>query len=209
MADLDISTLSDVESVTLNHYNQTADSFWAGTKDHDVTQNYQALLSQFPPTHSLTILDFGCGPGRDVKYFKSLGHNPIGLDGCPRFCEMARELTGCDIWHQSFLTLKLPDNYFDAVFANASLFHVPGQQLPRVLTELHATLKPNGILFTSNPRGNDEGWSGSRYGYYMELKESTHHFEQAGFKVIDHYYRPEGKPRTQQPWLAMISRCLK
>lgn len=209
MTDLDISTLSDVESVTLNHYNQTADRFWQGTKDHDVTQNYQALLSQFPSGQPLTILDFGCGPGRDVNYFKALGHNPIGLDGCPRFCEMARALSGCDIWHQSFLTLNLPDNYFDAVFANASLFHVPSIELPRVLQELHAALKPNGILFTSNPRGNDEGWSGSRYGNYMEVEESTRQFEQAGFEVIDHYYRPDGKPRAQQPWLAMVSRCLK
>jgi SAM-dependent methyltransferase len=209
MADLDISKLSDVESITLHHYNQTAEDFWVGTKDHDVKQNYQALLSQFPPNQSLSILDFGCGPGRDVKYFKSLGHKAIGLDGCPSFCEMARSYSGCDIWHQSFLSLTLPDNYFDAVFANASLFHVPSAELPRVLKELHAILKPNGILFTSNPRGQEEGWFGERFGHYMELDVSTRYYKDAGFEVIDHYYRPEGKPRNQQPWLAMVSRCLK
>lgn len=209
MNSFDISKLDEIETVTLNHYEQNADNFWVGTKDHDVTQNYQALLSQFPANQSLTILDMGCGPGRDVHYFKSLGHNPIGLDGCLSFCEMARAYSGCDIWHQSFLTLNLPDHYFDAVFANASLFHVPSKQLPRVLKQLHATLKPNGILFTSNPRGSDEGWSGKRYGHYMELETSTRYVEAAGFAVIDHYYRPEGKPRAQQPWLAMVSRCLK
>jgi len=209
MADLDVSKLDDIEAVTLSHYEQNADDFWVGTKDHDVTQNYQALLSQFPSNQSLTILDLGCGPGRDVHYFKSLGHNAIGLDGCPSFCDMARAYSGCDIWHQSFLSLSLPDHYFDAVFANASLFHVPSKELPRVLKQLHATLKPNGILFTSNPRGSDEGWSGKRYGHYMELEVSTRYLEDAGFMVIDHYYRPKGKPRAQQPWLAMVSRSLK
>lgn len=209
MADVDISTLSEIESITLNHYNQNADDFWLGTKNHDVSQNYQALLSQFSPDQSLTILDFGCGPGRDVRYFKSLGHNAIGLDGCPSFCEMARDYSGGEIWHQSFLKLQLPDNYFDAVFANASLFHVPSKALPRVLKELYAALKPNGVLFTSNPRGNGEGWSGKRYGNYMELEDSAHYFENAGFQVVGHYYRPEGKPRDQQPWLAIVSRCLK
>jgi SAM-dependent methyltransferase len=67
-------------------------------------------------------------------------------------------------------TFDLPDNHFDGVYANASLFHVPGQELPRVLLELHASLKPGGVLFCSNPRGhNEEGWSGGRYGAYHDL----------------------------------------
>ena len=62
---------------------------------------------------------------------------------------------------------RMPDNYFDGVFANAALFHVPGQELPRVLLELHASLKPGGVLFSSNPHGNnEEGWNGGRYGVY-------------------------------------------
>lgn len=209
MVDVDISQLDEIQAITLNNYEQQADDFWLGTKDHDVTQNYQALLSQFPSEKALTILDFGCGPGRDVKYFKSLGHNAIGLDGCPAFCKMARAYSGCDIWHQSFLALQLPQHYFDAVFANASLFHVPSAELPRVLAELHAALKPQGILFTSNPRGSGEGWSGNRYGHYMELETSTRYFVGAGFEVIHHYYRPTDKPHDQQPWLAMVNRCLK
>ena len=69
-----------------------------------------------------------------------------------------------------FLKLDLPDSHFDGVYANASLFHVPSQELPRVLLELHTTLKPGGVLFSSNPRGdNEEGWSGGRYGAYHDL----------------------------------------
>ena len=149
-------------------------------------------------------LDFGCGPGRDVGYFKSLGHRPVGLDGSQIFCEMARQYSGCEILCQEFLTLDLSTAAFDAVFANASLFHVPGQELPRILTELHTCLRPGGILFSSNPRGNSEGWSGNRYGNFIEFEESSTLLRAAHFSILSHYYRPEGVPKEQQPWLAIV-----
>lgn len=197
--------LTEIERITLGHYDVNAVSFWEGTKDHDVTQNYQAFLSRFPAAQTLDILDFGCGPGRDLSYFSSLGHCPVGLDGSDAFCSMARANTGCRVLHQHFLSLALPAEGFDGIFANASLFHVPGQELPRVLEELHRALRPGGILFTSNPRGNSEGWSGQRYGHYMEFDASKAYLAAAGFKVLDHYYRPAGAPCAAQPWLAMVS----
>lgn len=198
--------LSMIESITLAHYNNNATAFWKGTKDHDVTQNYAAFLAPFPQGKSLDILDFGCGPGRDVHYFKSLGHKPIGLDGSPNFCEMARQHSGCEILNQHFLNLNLPNTAFDGIFANATLFHVPSNELPRVLRELNAALKPNGILFTSNPRGEGEGWNQQRYGFYMQYDTSKQYLENAGFEVLNHYYRPTGKPFNEQPWLAIVSR---
>ena len=196
---------NEIETITLGHYDQNAEAFWDGTKDHDVTQNYAAFLAPFPKDKQLDILDFGCGPGRDVSYFKSLGHRPVGLDGSEAFCGMARKHTGCKILHQKFLSLELPDKAFDGIFANASLFHVPRQHLPRVLNDLHSALRPDGVLFLSNPRGDDEGWSGQRYGHYMQFESSKLFLEEAGFQVIDHYYRPSGKPRHEQTWLAIIA----
>lgn len=200
--------LSDIEEITLAHYDNSAESFWHGTKDHDVSQNITSLLNALPKNKSLDILDFGCGPGRDLYTFKSLGHNSVGLDGSYSFCEMASKYSGCPVLHQQFLSLDLKENSFDGIFANASLFHVPSKELPRVLNELHQALREDGILFTSNPRGNAEGWNGQRYGYYIELEDSLSYLEKAGFEVIHHYYRPEGKPRDQQPWLAIVSKVL-
>jgi len=197
----------EIETVTLGHYNQNAEAYWHGTKDHDVTQNYEAFLAPFAKDKKLDILDLGCGPGRDVKYFQSLGHRPVGLDGSEIFCDMARRYTGCQIFHQKFLSLALPRHAFDGIFANASLFHVPSQALPRVLHDLHTALRPGGILFLSNPRGNDEGWSGQRYGHYMQFDTSKLFLEEAGFEVIDYYYRPKGKPNHEQPWLAIVSQA--
>lgn len=199
--------LAKTSRITLGHYNEHAESFWEGTRDHDVSQNRDALLEQLRGEEPFRILDFGCGPGRDLKFFKDLGHEAIGLDGSERFVELARAFSGCEVWCQDFLDLRLPPEYFAGVFANAALFHVPSQELPRVLTELGATLKPDGVLFSSNPRGdNEEGWSGERYGVYYNLERWRELVGAAGFCEITHYYRPSGLPREQQPWLASVWR---
>jgi SAM-dependent methyltransferase len=199
--------LDDLVHSTLAHYQQRAEDFRAGTRDHDVSQNIQALLRHIRGSGPFAILDFGCGPGRDLKTFSQLGHLAIGLEGTPEFVSMARADSGCEVWQQDFLKLQLPPTRFDGVFANASLFHVPRQELPRVLRELHATLKPGGVLFSSNPRGdNEEGWNGGRYGAYHDLEAWQRHLTGAGFEPIEHYYRPTGLPREQQPWLASVWR---
>ena len=201
------SDLETISARTLADYNQNAESFREGTRDHDVSQNIDALLRHIEAEPPFTILDFGCGPGRDLKAFVARGHVPIGLEGAVRFVEMARAETGCEVWLQDFLALDLPDSRFDGVFANASLFHVPSAHLPRVLRQLHQTLKPGGVLFSSNPRGkNQEGWNRGRYGAYHDLDAWRGLMTNAGFIELEHYYRPAGLPREQQPWLASVWR---
>jgi SAM-dependent methyltransferase len=139
--------------------------------------------------------------------FSELGHVAAGLEGAKHLAVMARTYSGCEVWQQDFLKLDLPDNHFDGVYANASLFHVPSQELPRVLLELHASLKPGGVLFSSNPRGhNEEGWSGGRYGAYHDFETWRAYMLVAGFSELEHYYRPAGLPREKQPWLASVWR---
>jgi SAM-dependent methyltransferase len=199
--------LAKIANVTLEHYNQRAEDFWRGTRDHDVSQNIAALLQAIAGDPPFTILDFGCGPGRDLMAFADLGHVAVGLEGAADFAAMARAHSGCEVWQQDFLKLDLPDHHFDGVFANASLFHVPSQELPRVLRELHASLKPRGVLFASNPRGdNQEGWSGECYCAYHDHETWRRFVAGAGFVELTHYYRPAGLPREQQPWLASVWR---
>ena len=120
---------------------------------------------------------------------------------------MARERTGAEVLHQDFLALDLPDGDFDGVFANASLFHVPTRELSRVLGELFSSLRPGGVLFASNPRGeNEEGFQGERYCVFHDLAGWCAFTTGAGFEEIQHYYRPAGLPREQQPWLASLWR---
>jgi SAM-dependent methyltransferase len=205
-ARLDQDELKAIAGRTLRHYDHNAQQFWEATQDHDVSQNIQALLQYIEGPKPFTILDFGCGPGRDLKTFAELGHVAIGLDGSSKFAAMAGTLE-FEVWEQSFLQLNLPNERFDGIFANASLFHIPCQELPRVLKELKATLKPRGVLFSSNPRGsNQEGWSDDRYGAFHDLEAWRKYATGAGFTELTHYYRPAGLPRHEQSWLASVWR---
>jgi SAM-dependent methyltransferase len=199
--------LREVSAKTIAHYQGAAESFREGTKDHDVSQNVAALLGHLDADPPYAILDLGCGPGRDLMAFRALGHRPVGLDGTEAFVEMARAASACEVLHQDLLQMDLPSESFDGVFANAVLFHVPSQELPRVLGELWATLRPGGVLFASNPRGPDlEQWQGLRYSTYLSWPTWRDYAVAARFERLEHYYRPTGRPREQQPWLASVWR---
>jgi len=199
--------LAQITGQTLAHYDERACDFWEGTRDHDVSQNIAALLQRIELTPPFELLDFGCGPGRDLKAFTALGHRATGIEGSTQLAALARAHSGCTVLEQNFLKLDLPNSRFDGVFANAALFHVPRQELPRVLLELYAALRPNGVLFSSNPRGDDqEGWNGDRYGAFHNWETWRDYMTAAGFVEITHFYRPTGLPREQQPWLASVWR---
>ena len=199
--------LHRIAARTLAYYDRQAQAYGEGTRDHDVSQNIDALLVHINAPPPFDLLDFGCGPGRDLRTFKALGHRAIGLEGSPQLAAMARTSSGCKVLEQSFLELDLPSRHFDGVFANAVLFHIPAQELPRILRELHATLKPGGVLFSSNPRGSgEEGWSGERYGVFHDWPAWRSLLGTAGFMELTHYYRPMNLPIEQRPWLASVWR---
>lgn len=207
MAQLTDDDLHDISTRTIAHYQAGAQRFWEHTRDHDVSQNLDALLTALEGSAPHRILDFGCGPGRDILELQARGHNPVGLDGCAAFVEKARSQTNAEVFHQDFLNLQLPQASFDGVFANATLFHVPLQELKQVLQSLHACLKPRGVLFASNPRGKGhEGWNGERYGTYHSDQSWLELLADSNFEPLHHYYRPAGLPREEQHWLASVWR---
>ena len=199
--------LRRLSEITIGHYDNVADDYWYGTRNHDVSQNYEAFLEAIEGKPPFDILDLGCGPGRDLQYFNSMGHAVIGLDGSEALVSLARLNSGCEVLQQNFLAMNLPEDHFDGVFANASLFHVPSQELPRILLEVSTTLKSRGVLFCSNPRGNnEEGLEGSRYSCFFDLDTWRDYVVDAGFIEVRHYFRPTGLPRDRQPWLATVWR---
>ena len=201
----DAEQVRRLSAMTIAYYDRFAEAFWEGTRHHDVTQNYAAFLDAIEGDPPYSILDLGCGPGRDLSYFRSLGHEAVGLDGSQQLVAMARTHSQCEVLHQDFLAMQLPENRFDG--ANASLFHVPSQELARVLLELFTTLKPRGVLFSSNPRGNDEeGWSDDRYACFFDHDTWRDYVTSAGLVEVGHYYRPPGLPPHKQPWLATVWR---
>ena len=199
--------LQRIFETTIGHYDRLSEDFWQNTKEHDVSQNYEAFLEAIEGPPPYKILDLGCGPGRDLLFFQSLGHIITGLDGSKEFVTMARAHSGCEVLHQDFLRLTLPKNHYDGIFANASLFHIPSSELPRILLDLFISLKPRGIFFCSNPRGDDEeGLSDERYGCFFNLTTWRKYVTSAGFREVKCYYRPTGLPRKKQPWLVTVWR---
>ena len=160
-------------------------------------------LRAIPP---IPFLIWVVGPA-ETYATSDLGHDVVGLDGSTKFVVMARSYSECEVLRQDFLAMKLPESRFDGIFANASLFHVPSQELPRVLAELSATLRSRGVLFCSNPRGNnEEGFSGDRYSCFLDHDTWRDYVTAAGFLQVRHYYRPPGLPRSKQWWLATVWR---
>jgi SAM-dependent methyltransferase len=196
------------EEITIAEYQLTAESFRDGTWNHDVSQNRAALIAALPNTPG-KILDLGCGPGRDLVAFQQLGHLVTGLDATPAFVEMAKQAANCPVWEQSFLSLDLPANHFDGIFANASLIHVPTSEMLRVLQDLHKSLVDRGTLAMSMMRGSYEGFSerttGSRYVAGWEYATLAPQLLAAGFQILNHYYRPPGMPIEQQSWLVIVA----
>ena len=215
-------TRDDVRSAaaaTIMDYAAVAKGYAEGNVNHDVSQNIDAMLEPLrasPLRTPLDILDVCCASGRDLLALKGLGHNPVGLDGVAEFCEMSREASGCEVWEQSLTDLDLPVGRFDAIFCNACLFHVPYVALPETLRALSAALRPGGVLFVSNAHGfgeDREGWTSGRTpgtrSYVCWLSEAT--WVQTcraatGLELLKSYYRPPGKPRSQQPFLATVWR---
>lgn len=194
---------------TIRFYDDNAKAYWVGTRHHDVSQNRDTLLRYIESKPPFRILDLGCGPGRDLRVLREMGHEPVGLDAAAQLCAIAREWSSCEVWQQDFLDLDLPNSAFDGIFANASLFHVPTRDIQRVLADLRRALKDAGVLLVSNPRGqNQEAWEVDRFGVFYDLKEWSRLVGAAGFEALEHYYRPPGRPRHRQPWLVTVWRNL-
>ena len=201
---------------TIDDYAAVAEEYAAGNMNHDVSQNIDSLLgplSEQQLGRPLDILDVCCASGRDLVAFTKLGHHAVGLDGVTAFCEMSRALSGCEVWEQDLASLDLPAARFDGIFANACLFHVPRAGLPGTLEALHGALRPGGVLFVSNAHGfgeDKEGWTDGRseatrsYVCWLSEESWVATCKAAGFTLLDLFYRPPGRPRIRQPFLATV-----
>ena len=200
--------LRHIVARTLGHYDEHAQSYWEGTRDHDVSQNVRALPWRPAWITALRPAGPGLRPRARPEDLHGAGaprRRPGRFAASGRAGPHATVAAKCS--SRTSWQLDLPDEQFDGVFANAVLFHVPSQELPRVLRQLHRALKPGGVLFSSNPRGTgQEGWNGDRYGAFHDWPTWQRYLTAAGFVEVEHFYRPAGVPIEQQPWLASVWR---
>ena len=188
----------------MNYYDENAKEFFDGTVDADMSSHHDKFLKLMPENGS--ILDAGCGSGRDAKIFKDLCFQVSAIDGSLEMCRLASEFSGVDVKHMQFQEINFV-NEFDGIWASASLLHVPSDELDLVLGNLKTALKENGILYASFKYGDFEGERNGRY--FNDLTESAaiEIFEKNEFNVIETWITSDSrKGREDEKWTNILVR---
>ncbi len=148
------------DMTTINYYDSNADKFTETTKRVDFSEIQQMFIKYLSPDAS--ILDYGCGSGRDTKFFLDQGYHVTATDGSEEICKIASDYTGVSVKHLIFE--ELDDwNQYDGIWACASILHVPKKELPNIFYKMHRALKKNGLIYTSFKYGMFEGERNGRY----------------------------------------------
>ena len=192
-------------NTTLNYYNQNASSFVEGTKDVDFKTIQDKFASRLPKGAS--VLDFGCGSGRDTKYFKEQGFVVTATDGSEELCKIASEYTGVPVKKMLFMELDEVAAY-DGIWACSSILHCPYEDLVMVTQKICTALKDNGVLYTSFKYGTFAGERNGRF--FTDMTEAS--FKELlekvpGLEIEDLTITTDVRPgRGEEKWLNLILR---
>ena len=153
---------------TIDYYNENAKKFIDGTVAVDF-KHIQDIFLELLPEHAV-ILDFGCGSGRDTKYFLEQGCMVDAMDGSLELCKAASEYTGINVKHMLFQELNEKEKY-DGIWACASILHVKREELPEIIRKMSLAAKANGIIYLSFKYGDFEGERNGRY--FTDMTEES------------------------------------
>ena len=190
---------------TINYYNQNAENFIANTQNADMHPTQERFLRLLDANTS--ILDFGCGSGRDTKYFLEKGYQVTATDGSAELCRLASEFTGIKVKEMLFQELDAINQY-DGIWACSSILHLPKKELLPVIQKMCEALKDNGIIYTSFKYGDFEGERNGRY--FTDFTEKT--FREVVEKIPEltieeHWITSDVRPgRGEEKWLNLLLR---
>ena len=194
--------MADIDK-TLKYYNENAQSFASGTVSVKFTEVQDKFLEKLNP--DAYILDFGCGAGRDTKYFLSRGYQVDAVDGSEQLCRIASEYTGIKVRPMLFQELDEKEKY-DGIWACSSILHLPKNELKAVFMKMFKALKEDGIIYTSFKYGDFEGERNGRY--FTDFTEKT--FEEFvgeidNLQVKEEWITGDVRPgRGEEKWLNVI-----
>lgn len=190
-------------NTTINYYNLNAKKFIENTQNADMHLTQDKFLQLLP--ESALILDFGCGSGRDTKYFLEKGYQVVATDGSAELCRLASSFTGIKVKEMLFQELD-EIGVYDGIWACSSILHLPKQELLPVIRKMCIALKDNGVIYTSFKYSNFEGERNGRY--FTDFTEDT--FREF-IKVIpelmieDQWITLDVRPgRGEEKWLNLI-----
>lgn len=189
---------------TIDYYNQNADSFIQGTVSVDFKETQDKFLMVLA---GKKVLDFGCGSGRDTKYFLNAGLDVVAIDGSEELCKSACAYTGIQVKHILFQELDEVDCY-DGIWACSSILHLTKDELRIVMNKMSRALKPNGIIYTSFKYGNFEGERNGRYFTDFTLEAFKDFVKDVKEIAIEEYWiTGDVRPgREEEKWLNLILR---
>lgn len=194
-----------MENNTLIYYNTNANSFISSTLAVDFSQTQDKFLNLLPPTAS--ILDFGCGSGRDTKCFLDAGMQVDATDGSEELCRLASEYTGIPVRQMLFEDLDAKVQY-DGIWACSSILHLPKDVLKDVLMKMIVALKEHGIIYTSFKYGTFEGERNGRF--FTDFTEETFRefvSDVDKIKIEESWITGDVRPgRGDERWLNLILR---
>jgi len=170
---------------TIDYYNNNALDYFYQTINADMSKQYELFLKYL--NNNSKILDFGCGSGRDTLYFKNLGYEVDAIDGSIELCKLASKFTNITVKCMDFKDFKMVD-YYDGIWACATLLHLPKKDLISILNNLRDSIKNDGIIYASvkNGSGAEITSEGRFYSYYTN-EEFTNICSKANLNVIDFY----------------------
>lgn len=190
---------------TLAYYNKNAEAFIKSTLNVDFLTVQEKFLEKLAVSKS--ILDFGCGSGRDTKYFLEQGYAVEAIDGSSELCKLASAYTGIIVKHMLFQDLQEVNKY-DAIWACSSILHLPYTDLVDVMKKMVIALKNNGFIYTSFKYGTFEGMRNGRY--FIDMTEDS--LEKLlqdvdGLEVEETWITSDVRPgRGEEKWLNLFLR---
>ena len=190
---------------TIDYYNQNAKEFIDGTVSVDFRHIQNMFLELLP--ERARILDFGCGSGRDTKYFLEQGYMVDAIDGSLELCKAASKYTGITVKHMFFQELN-EEEIYDGIWACASVLHTKREELPEIIRKMSLATKANGIIYLSFKYGEFEGERNGRY--FTDMTEDSMAEILFGFpelKVEKQWVTGDVRVgREDERWLNMILR---
>ena len=200
----------DYKEQTKQSYDATAEDYHANTLKLLPEVKARSFLSHLPA--QAKILDVGCGSGRDAGYFVEKGHAVTGIDIAPKMIGLARVLVPEATFAVGDIeTTLFTMNFFDGVWASASLLHVSKQEMPAVLQKIHSTLKPGGVFYISMKKGEgetlqpDERYGGvPKFWNYMDDQELIAMLINQGFEILEHDVHEKSTSYQTHPWISVV-----
>jgi SAM-dependent methyltransferase len=186
----------------MNYYEINANSFIENTLKLDLSDLYEKFLKSVPDKSK--ILDIGCGPGRDLKHFQSLGHTAIGLEPCEELAQFARSYSMCEVVKCQVQDYN-PSVKFNAVWACASLLHLSTEDLISSLSHFTTILEQNGVLYCSFKYGEFEGERGGRF-FNDQTLESFTKLLPRELEIFESWVTEDVRPERDEKWLNLLVR---